>query len=320
LIELKFIFDRLHHDNRDMEILPNYQPRGQPSFFTQTTLFGKEPAAGWLSVFLKIYIKVLSGASDLDLSVEDDKLLVGDRPRQSFSPDAKIPLRERLAVQSADGLSELTEDEVTLFHYVADLTNWLDPFHDFLRPRAEATKQSAKNSHSLNDAAPSNGHGRKPDDAPQITEPPDSILSYFKNAHTKFTRAVEATRPIHEILHIAALAQEALLLFFICTKRFKDASIVRIHKLGVFVQHIKNLRADAIDEVREIGAQLVKVSELEGTSDKRKRFVEDCKALQTHFEITHEYVLDVGKNLTDCQKKVMEGVGRGIERVCKTTM
>lgn len=108
---------------------------------------------------------------------------------------------------------------------MTDLTNWLDPFHDFLRPRAEATKQSAKNSHSPNDAAPSNGHGRKPDDAPQITEPPDSILSYFKSerlqhfvippsldvsvdAHTKFTGAVEAARPIHEILHIAALAQE----------------------------------------------------------------------------------------------------------------
>ena len=64
--------------------------------------------AGWLSVFLKIYIKVLSGASDLDLSVEDDKLLVGDRPRQSFSPDAKIPLRERLVTQSVDELSEVS--------------------------------------------------------------------------------------------------------------------------------------------------------------------------------------------------------------------
>ena len=28
------------------------------------------------------------------------------------------------------------------------------------------------------------------------------------DAHTKFTRAVEAARPIYEILHIAALAQE----------------------------------------------------------------------------------------------------------------
>ena len=65
LIELKFIFDRrtslfaihlllklnslsVHHDNRDLEILPNYQPRERPSFSSQTTLFGKEPAVSAL--------------------------------------------------------------------------------------------------------------------------------------------------------------------------------------------------------------------------------------------------------------------------------
>ena len=61
-----------------------------------------------------------------------------------------------------------------------DLTNWLDPFHNFLRPRGEAAKLPPKNDNS-NDGTPANGHGRKPDDAPQITEPPDSILSYFKS-------------------------------------------------------------------------------------------------------------------------------------------
>ncbi|KAH9996784.1 actin cytoskeleton organization protein [Russula vinacea] len=305
LIELKFIFDRLHHDNRDLEVIPNYQPRGRPSFLSQTTLFGKEPAAGWLSIFLKIYIKALSGASDLDLSVEDDKLLK--------------PLMERLASRRLTA-SQLTEDEVALFHYVTDLTNWLGPFHNFLRPRGEATKLPPKNGHSSNDGASADGHGRKPEDAPHISEPPDSILSYFKNAYAKFTKAITTSRPIYEILHIATLAQEALLLFFICTKRFKDASIVRINKLGMLVQHIKGLRASAIDAVKDIGAQLIKISELEGTSDKRKQFIEHCITLQTHAEITHEYVLDVGKNLTESQRKVMEGVGRGIERVCKTPM
>ncbi|KAI0256800.1 actin cytoskeleton organization protein [Lactifluus subvellereus] len=320
LVELKFIFDRLHHDNRDLEILPNYQPRAQPSLLSQTTLFGKEPAAGWLSVFLKIYIKALSEASDLDLSVEDDKLLVGDRPRQSYSPGAGIPLAERLAVQSTEELSELTEDELALFRYATDLTNWLNPFHNFLRPRADTAKQTPNNSPSSDGGGSSNGHGRKIDDAPRITEPPDSILLYFKNAHAKFTRAIEAARPIYEILHIATLTQEALLLFFICTNRLKDGSIVRINKLGMLVQHIKTLRADAADTVRQIGVHLSKISEQEGTSEKRKRFVEDCKDLQTHAEITHEYVLDVGKNMTESQRKVLEGVGKGIERVCKTPM
>jgi N-terminal acetyltransferase B complex non-catalytic subunit len=62
---------------------------------------------GWLSVYLKIYIKALSGASDLDLSVEDDRLLVGDRPRQNCGPDTKVPLTERLAIEIADELSEV---------------------------------------------------------------------------------------------------------------------------------------------------------------------------------------------------------------------
>jgi N-terminal acetyltransferase B complex non-catalytic subunit len=63
LVELKFVFDRcvsffvtcfvlqtnlvsVHHDNRDLEILTNYQPCGQPSFLSQTTLFGKELGVG----------------------------------------------------------------------------------------------------------------------------------------------------------------------------------------------------------------------------------------------------------------------------------
>ena len=79
--------------------------------------------------------------------------------------------------------SQLTEDEVALFHYVTDLTNWLDPFHNFLRPRGEATKLSPKNGHPLNDGASTDGHGKKTDDVPQISEPPESILSYFKSEH-----------------------------------------------------------------------------------------------------------------------------------------
>jgi N-terminal acetyltransferase B complex non-catalytic subunit len=65
---------------------------------------------------------------------------------------------------------------------------------------------------------------------------------------------------------------------------------------------------------------MIKFSELEGTADKRTQFVENCEVLQTHDEITHEHVLDVGKKMTESQKKVLEGVGRGIERVCKASM
>ena len=97
------------------------------------------------------------------------------------------------------------------------------------------------------------------------------------------------------------------------------------------------MRAGAIEAVGQIGAHMTKISELEGTADKRKQFVENCKALGAHDEvshhlstqrklhsariqITHEHILDVGKKVTESQKKVLEGVGRGIERVCKASM
>src|SRR6266702_8028221 len=76
---------------------------------------------------------------------------------------------------------QLTEDELALFRYMTDLTDWLDPIHKFLRPRPETAKQTAKNDVSSNDGAASNEHGKKLEDAPPVTEPPESILAYFKS-------------------------------------------------------------------------------------------------------------------------------------------
>lgn len=76
---------------------------------------------------------------------------------------------------------QLTEDELALFRYMTDLTDWLDPVHNFIRPKPETAKQTAKNNVSPNDGDSSNGHGKKPEDTPPVTEPPDSILAYFKS-------------------------------------------------------------------------------------------------------------------------------------------
>lgn len=61
---------------------------------------------GWLSAFLKIYISVLQQASDLDDTVEE-KLLVGDRPKQSNDPNIKLPWRVRLFKRSQKELDEV---------------------------------------------------------------------------------------------------------------------------------------------------------------------------------------------------------------------
>lgn len=49
---------------------------------------------------------MLQQASDLDDTVED-KLLVGDRPKQSIDPDVKLPWNERLSRRSQEELDEV---------------------------------------------------------------------------------------------------------------------------------------------------------------------------------------------------------------------
>ena len=58
-------------------------------------------------MFLKIYIRALQQASDLDDTVEE-KLLIGDRPKQSHDPENKIPLEERLVARKSEELEEVS--------------------------------------------------------------------------------------------------------------------------------------------------------------------------------------------------------------------
>lgn len=68
---------------------------------------------GWLTAFLKIYIKVLQQASDLDDTVEE-KLLIGDRPKQSSDPKKWLPLKDRLLTQDPDELTEVRKTSLCL--------------------------------------------------------------------------------------------------------------------------------------------------------------------------------------------------------------
>ena len=61
---------------------------------------------GWLSSFLRIYIKAFQQASDLDDSVED-KLLIGDRPKPHFESANNMTLNERLAQRPQAELEEV---------------------------------------------------------------------------------------------------------------------------------------------------------------------------------------------------------------------
>ncbi|GLB34889.1 putative N-acetyltransferase B complex (NatB) non catalytic subunit [Lyophyllum shimeji] len=326
LIELKFIFDRTHHDNRDFDIIANYQPRSSDSIHLQTLLFGKQESLGWLWTFLKLYIRALQQGSDLDDTVEE-KLLIGDRPKQTFDADKRPPLKERLVQKSDQELVELTQDELSFVEFASALAEWLEPYHDYTRPPpsvvlAEAAKQTEiKTGHPLKgvDLQELNGATtpKKEEEPPAVTEPPELVTKYFDSLKTRFAEVRKNPSPT-EVLHVATLAQEALLLFTVETLRFKPASVVKVNKLGGLVASFKCIRSEAISVLREISSELLKQSEAAGTQESRKDFTEACEIV-TNAGIDHDFTLGVAKKVTDARKKVLEGVSKGLGRVSSAT-
>ena len=75
--------------------------------------------------------------------------------------------------------------------FTVALADWLEPYHDHLRPStaavlAEAAKQSElKFGHPLKGmdiptpAPGTNGNGKKDEEAPPVKEPPLSVLKFF---------------------------------------------------------------------------------------------------------------------------------------------
>jgi len=309
-----------------MNVIPNYQPRSIPSLYIQTTLFHKDPGLGWLNTFLKIYIRALKLASDVDSSVEE-KLLIGDRPKPSVSQDSGLPLIERLAIRKPEDLMELTDDEMAFLQYATELCNWLAPYHNFSRPPpaavlAEADKQSQLRAKGINPPVSDNGIAagvvKKSEDPPIIQEPPPSIIEYFDDMQVRFRKLLDSKARPYELLHVATLSQEALILFTIETLRFKNASLVKVNKFSGLVQSFKGIRTRALDVITEISAQLERLSETQGTIEKRKEFASDCATLEAFPEISHEHVVDVAKKTTDSCKKVLLGVAKGMHRICQT--
>ncbi|KAK7020551.1 N-alpha-acetyltransferase 25, NatB auxiliary subunit [Favolaschia claudopus] len=324
LIELKFIYDRAHHDNRDFDILADFQPASSEKLNEQTLLFGKREGGGWLASFLKLYIRAFQQGSDLDDTVEE-KLLIGDRPKHTTTQSKKT-LKDRLRQRKDEELAELTPDELAFYDYAAALADWLEPYHDYARPPpsvvlAEAAKLAEqKTGQPLKgvEAPPKNGNGtaivavKKDEEPPSITDAPELVVRFFDNMKTRF-EAVKTTSSLASTLHVASLIQEAFLLFIVETLRFKTPSVVKVHKLGPLAQQFKPIRTNAVAVLRDISASLIKQSEEEATAEKRKFFVDAC-SLVVDRNIDHDFVLGVAKKVTDSRNKITEGVGKGIAR------
>ncbi|KAK2466858.1 hypothetical protein APHAL10511_001116 [Amanita phalloides] len=317
LIELKFIFDRTHHDNRDFTILPNYQPQSVISLNEQTLFLQRQLGNGWLIAFLRLYITVLQQASDLDDMVED-KLLIGDRPKQSSDPGKQLPLRDRLQIQSPDEPDQLTADERSLLEYTLSMAEWLEPYHNYTRPPphvvlAEAAKQTElKTGHPLKgievqalNGSP-NDNGKKNEEPPSIREAPAIVANHFKDVKEKIFVAFDNMTVI-ELLHRATLAQEAFILFVVETLRFKSTSVVKVNKLGPLVASFKAIKTDGLALLKDISASLVEKSEKYNSAENRKAFMSACSELVAADEIGHDFVQTVGRKICESRKKVLEG-------------
>lgn len=326
LIELKFIFDRLHHDNRDFTVIPNYQPRVASSFQEQTTLFGKVPGSGWLSSFLRFYIKAFQQASDLDDSVED-KLLIGDRPKPHVDSAGSMSLDERLAQRPAQELEELTQDERALLDFATAIAEWLGPHHDYIRPPpsvvlAEAARQTElKLGHQPKGMTlpenGTNGDAKKDCEPPAVQDPPEIALKFFDDMEERFTASLGSSVLSPELLHIVTLTQEALLIFAVETARFKPAAVVKTHKLGPLVQSFRDIRAKASHALELMSAELSKLAQAEKDTDRRSQFVEQWSHIESS-EMTVDVIAAVARKFADARHQILEGVSKGAAKVSKT--
>jgi len=137
----------------------------------------------------------------------EEKLLIGDRPKQTADFDKKLSLRDRLLQQDTPELAnastiphfhlrfvakfdQLTYDETKLVEYARALADWLEPYHNYARPPpsvvlAEAAKQTElKTGHPLKGIEipttnATNGHPKKDEEPPTIQGPPEIVLNYF---------------------------------------------------------------------------------------------------------------------------------------------
>jgi N-terminal acetyltransferase B complex non-catalytic subunit len=104
--------------------------------------------------------------------------------------------------------------------------------------------------------------------------------------------------------------------------------------LQQLVQNFKGIRMKAISILTDMSKELVSIGEGNATAETRKAFVDGCKVLRDTPEVTevshcmhahldlssiqipHDFILDIGKKVTDARKKALDGASKGITRIC----
>ncbi|KAG8964769.1 hypothetical protein FRC03_001380 [Tulasnella sp. 419] len=290
LHELEFVFEKMHHDNRDYTVIPNYQRRGQQ--IADQTSMGTPQGFQWLTVFLQLYIRAYSRAAKVETLAATD-----------------------LNIFRSSWLSEMTEEEKDFLAFSQILHDWipcpvLEPRESVLVAGDASVKPTELQVHGPPPHVKQDGS-----EPLKVEASSETAVKFFQDFASRVDTAIKNGKLLWEILHLATLAQEAFVLLQIASFPYLSGGKNKKNDHPI-VESLKSVKSQAANYLKDIAKSLTKFADSEGTSGRRKEFVQMCQELgKVAPELHDDYILNIAKSFTDSRKVVTKDVGKGIIRV-----
>ncbi|KAG8902854.1 hypothetical protein FRB99_004016 [Tulasnella sp. 403] len=303
LQELEFVLEKVHHDNRDFSIIPNYQPRGHQ--LAEQTTMGVVRGFQWLTVFLQLYIRAYARACKVETTAGSD-----------------------LSTFRMSWLSEMTEDEKAFLEFSQILHEWI-PCPPLQSRDAALAAVGAVVIHPENGDA---GQERKTSPPPphvkqdgseplKVEASADSAIAFFSRAEERVRSLVSEGTLLWEILHVATLAQEAFILLQIVSLPWvpRSGKGKKPSDHPQIVQSLKSVNSQAAKHLQEISTLLTQFAEAEGSEDKHQVWADGCSALgNVNPALDRDFALNVAKTSLEARCSVSGGIGKGILKILAT--
>lgn len=140
LVELRFVWSRTHHDNRDFALLPNFQPQGAASIEDITSIGGRPLSKQWFITMLQLWILILHESSE-----------------QLWTEEEQTTVLSKLRTFNEADLQQLTAAEQLFFKFSRACIAWLAPHHAPLKHAVMTNAVSTLSAAKAKYAATTNG-------------------------------------------------------------------------------------------------------------------------------------------------------------------
>ncbi|EJD43211.1 hypothetical protein AURDEDRAFT_114786 [Auricularia subglabra TFB-10046 SS5] len=282
LLDMRGVFDRLgdRYDNRDFGVLPNAQPLKGDSFDKQTTIGPCSPGGGWANAFIKLYLRAFVAPEELDRQ-QDPELL---RKLGVELPKQDEPVSARVRKIADEDLAELTDDERAFVAFVADLLAWIEP------AVLAAVPNGSGNGHAAED-------GQQDDVAERLSKSCEDALARAE------ALASDSSALDWELLHVATLLHERVVLFSIISSRVKGKK-----RNDPLLQSIRTLKTRSSAALKGVCAAL----EVRASREDAGALVERCSGVLPDVDVDVKSTME---DLAAARRTAFEGLARGIARV-----